>query len=74
MPFFLLSDVNKLYKWLFGVAVLGYLFYLVYFQRGIEERYTLPVLSLIVLGAARVVKDCIAIIGSRLTRLPGKHA
>jgi len=29
----------------------GYVFYLCYFQRGIEERYTLPILPLLIIGA-----------------------
>jgi hypothetical protein len=31
-------------------TVLTYVFYLCYFQRGIEERYTLPILSLLMIG------------------------
>ena len=33
-----------------GLTVLIYVFYLCYFQRGIEERYTLPILSLLMIG------------------------
>lgn len=33
-----------------------YLFYLSYFQRGVEERYTLPVLSVLMLGSLKVIK------------------
>lgn len=45
------------HKALFGVCVLIYIFYLVYVQRGIEERYTLPLLPLILVGAAYVVQQ-----------------
>jgi hypothetical protein len=33
-----------------GLAALIYVFYLCYFQRGIEERYTLPILPLLLIG------------------------
>jgi len=38
-------------------AVFIYVFYLCYFQRGIEERYTLPVLPLLFVGAILLVKN-----------------
>jgi hypothetical protein len=47
------------YKILFGVCLLFYLFYLTYVQRGIEERYTLPLLPLVLLSAAFVVKQLV---------------
>jgi len=36
---------------IFGLPILFYIFYLIYFQRGIEERYTLPVLPLVIISA-----------------------
>jgi hypothetical protein len=32
------------------IATFIYVFYLCYFQRGIEERYTLPILSILLIG------------------------
>jgi hypothetical protein len=40
---------------LFALPVLFYIFYLVYIQRGIEERYTLPILPLVILSATFVL-------------------
>ena len=40
------------------LGVLFYCFYLIYFQRGIEERYTLPVLPLVLLFGVIIV-DCL---------------
>jgi hypothetical protein len=42
--FFLKGD--KLYKVYFGLIVVIYFFYLCYYFRGLEERYTLPILPL----------------------------
>jgi len=37
------------------LTVFIYVFYLCYFQRGIEERYTLPILSLLMIGLANLI-------------------
>ncbi len=52
-----LIKTNIRYKALFGISIILYIFYLTYFQRGIEERYTLPILAFAILGAAFVLKQ-----------------
>lgn len=50
MPFVLfLKNINKELKLVF-FSGLVYVFYLIYFQRGIEERYTLPVFPIAILA------------------------
>ena len=44
------------------LTVLVYVFYLCYFQRGIEERYTLPILSLLMIGLVHSVYSLVQII------------
>jgi len=44
------------YKMLSSVSLFLYVAYLIYFQRGIEERYALPVLSLVLVNAVFVGK------------------
>lgn len=44
-------------KVVFTTVLLVYMFYLVYIQRGIEERYTLPILSLILISAASLIRS-----------------
>ena len=39
-----------------AVTVLIYIFFLCYFQRGIEERYTLPILPLLMIGLTALLK------------------
>jgi len=46
--FFMVQD--KLARLLFGLGVGGYFFYLCYFFRGLEERYTLPILPLMLVS------------------------
>jgi hypothetical protein len=41
---------NQLLKWVIALVPFIYVFYLCFFQRGIEERYTLPVLSFLMIG------------------------
>ena len=41
---------DKLILLLFGMIVGGYVFYLCYFFRGLEERYTLPILPMLLVG------------------------
>lgn len=41
---------NKLYKFYWGLIVAFYFFYLCYYFRGLEERYTLPILPLMLTG------------------------
>ena len=43
---------NRLLSIVFGWLPFLYLFYLCYFQRGVEERYTLPLLPLLMIGLA----------------------
>lgn len=42
---------------LLGICIPLYLSYMVFFQRGIEERYTLPLLAPVLLAAVSVIKD-----------------
>ena len=46
---------DKLFKILFGIIVGVYFFYLCYIFRGLEERYTLPIMPLILIGLFYVV-------------------
>jgi len=46
-------------KVVFTTVLLLYFFYLVYVQRGIEERYTLPLLSLILISATGMIQRLI---------------
>lgn len=39
------------------LSVLVYIFYLCYFQRGIEERYTLPILPLLLIGMVNIFRQ-----------------
>ena len=39
-----------------SATVLIYIFFLCYFQRGIEERYTLPILPLLMIGLTAFLK------------------
>lgn len=48
----LINTKNKSEWFYFGVVPFIYIFYLCYFQRGIEERYTLPFVPILVLGLA----------------------
>ncbi|PJA08396.1 MAG: hypothetical protein COX70_03750 [Flavobacteriales bacterium CG_4_10_14_0_2_um_filter_32_8] len=48
-----------------AISVFSYVFYLCYFQRGIEERYTLPILPLLLLGMVAISQQLI----TRLRRL-----
>ena len=41
---------DKLFKILFGIIIGVYFFYLCYIFRGLEERYTLPILPLMLIG------------------------
>ena len=58
--FFIFFSKNLKLVSLFGLPILIYIFYLIYFQRGIEERYTLPILPLVIIGAAFVVSEIIS--------------
>lgn len=53
--FFMLRGRNKPEMMLLGLCMAAYLFYLCYFFRGLEERYTLPVLPLMLLALAIAV-------------------
>lgn len=44
-------------KFIYFFLLALYVFYLIYVQRGIEERYTLPLLPLAILSAVAVVKE-----------------
>lgn len=43
----------------FVLIPLIYIFYLAYFQRGVEERYTLPILPFVITGSMFVVRRCV---------------
>jgi hypothetical protein len=45
----------RLFSIVFGWLPFIYLFYLCYFQRGVEERYTLPLLPLLLIGLVQAV-------------------
>jgi hypothetical protein len=59
---FLRADLR--YKMIFGVAIPLYILYLTYFQRGIEERYTLPFLALVILSTLFFLRSVIVRIRS----------
>jgi hypothetical protein len=56
--FGLFSNKQQNLKIALLLPVALYVFYLIYFQRGIEERYTLPVLAIVLLSAAQIVQEC----------------
>lgn len=43
-------------KSIFSYSLIIYIFYLIYFQRGIEERYSLPILSLVLVNFGYLMK------------------
>ena len=45
------------FKSIISYAPIIYIFYLIFVQRGIEERYTLPILSLVLLNFAYILKN-----------------
>lgn len=45
------------YKSLFSITILIYVGYLIFIQRGIEERYTLPVFALILISSTQIVQQ-----------------
>lgn len=48
---------NKLnHKAVFSYTLLIYIFYLIFVQRGIEERYTLPIFALVLVSATQVLQ------------------
>ena len=67
--FFVFFSKNFKHISLFGIAIFIYIFYLIYFQRGIEERYTLPILPLVIISAAFVVKEIILKVIPKLKQL-----
>jgi hypothetical protein len=40
------------------IFLFGYIFYLIYFQRGIEERYTAPILGLLLINFISAIECC----------------
>ena len=52
---FIKSNLN--YKSLFSFALIIYIGYLIFEQRGIEERYTLPVFALVLISATQVIQQ-----------------
>ncbi|HEY4800340.1 MAG TPA: hypothetical protein VII99_14765, partial [Bacteroidia bacterium] len=58
--FFFFVGRNLKMSSLLGWPLLIYIFYLIYFQRGIEERYTLPVLPLAIVSAIFVATEIFA--------------
>jgi hypothetical protein len=53
---FFLKSITRETK-IIVVSTMVYIFYLVYFQRGIEERYSLPILPLLILNFGIVVQQ-----------------
>jgi len=45
------------YKSLFSITILIYVGYLIFIQRGIEERYTLPVFALVLISSTQIVQQ-----------------
>jgi hypothetical protein len=45
------------YKSLFSITILIYIGYLIFIQRGIEERYTLPVFALVLISSTQIVQQ-----------------
>jgi hypothetical protein len=54
---FLFTKQPKENKFIYFFLLTFYVFYLIYVQRGIEERYTLPLLPFAILSAVAVVKE-----------------
>ena len=52
---FIKSNLN--YKSLFSFTLIIYVGYLIFVQRGIEERYTLPVIALVLISAVQIVQQ-----------------
>lgn len=53
---FIFTKQKKEHYLIYFVCLLFYLLYLIFIQRGIEERYTLPLLPLAILSSAAVIK------------------
>ena len=51
---------DRLVQLLFGLIVGAYLFYLCYFFRGLEERYTLPILPIMLVGLGICINQLVA--------------
>lgn len=58
--FFIFFSKNLKFIFLFGLPILIYIFYLIYFQRGIEERYTLPILPLVIISGTFVLSKIVS--------------
>lgn len=56
-------------KSIFSYALIIYVFYLIYFQRGIEERYSLPVLPLILVSFGYSIKILWIKISSQFSKM-----
>jgi hypothetical protein len=54
--FFLLRDLRIRFL---IIGLFAFIFYLFYFQRGIEERYTLPILPLLIIFEVMTIKQMI---------------
>ncbi len=54
--FALFMKMNVTQKTIVAMVPVLYILYLIYFQRGIEERYSLPVLSLVFISSGSVLK------------------
>ena len=55
--YMLLVAKDKIIRLLFGFVIGAYFFYLCYFFRGLEERYTLPILPLMMIGLFYSLRD-----------------
>lgn len=55
--FSLLHKTPMEYKSIFSFALLIYVFYLIFVQRGVEERYTLPILSLVLISFGKTINS-----------------
>ena len=52
-----------------SITLFVYIFFLCYYQRGIEERYTLPILPILMIGIASFIKHFYALGKSKLNTL-----
>jgi len=57
-----------LFKWIFVFIPFFYVFYLCFFQRGIEERYTLPILPFLLIGLISTIHDFYFALRKKLTK------
>ena len=59
---------DKLVRVLFGILIAAYFFFLCYIFRGLEERYTLPILPLMLLGLMYCINIISEYIGKKMQK------